>query len=122
MPDPPVVVNWVTVVPGGSVSAVFDTDSVACATGAVNVNVVAALVAARRPIDAAFVAVTMHATAAVASNEVPLTEHPEPVTAKVTAPVPDPPDVVNAIAVPIVPVSGVFDTVNVPWAASLNVM
>jgi hypothetical protein len=47
VPDPPVVVNWVTVVPGGSVSAVFDTDSVAWATGAVNVNVVAALVAAR---------------------------------------------------------------------------
>jgi hypothetical protein len=63
----------------------------------------------------------MHATAAVASNEVPLTEHPEPVTAKVTAPVPDPPDVASAIAVPIVPVSGVFDTVNVSWAASMNV-
>jgi hypothetical protein len=98
------------------VSGVFDTVSAAWATDTVNVNVVGALVASRKPGDAAFVAVTPHVLPSVAFNEVPLTEHAVPGTVKVTSPVPDPPDVVNAIAVPIVPVSDVFDTVNVSCA------
>jgi hypothetical protein len=59
--------------------------------------------------------VTTHVTAAVAVNEVPLTEHPAPVTLKLTEPEPSPPEVVSAIAVaePTVPVSVVFDTLNV---------
>jgi hypothetical protein len=57
--------------------------------------------------------VTTHVTAAVAVNEVPLTEHPAPVTLKLTEPEPSPPEVVSAIAEPTVPVSVVFDTLNV---------
>jgi hypothetical protein len=45
------------------------------------VNDTGALVAARKPVDAAFVAVTLHVPAAVLFNEVSDTEHPAPVTA-----------------------------------------
>jgi hypothetical protein len=59
----------------------------------------------------------MQVPPAVAFNEVPtFNEQPEPETVKVTVPFPDPPDVVSAIFVPTVPVSGVFDTVSVAWA------
>jgi hypothetical protein len=44
-------------------------------------NDTGALVAARKPVDAAFVAVTLHVPAAVMLNEVPVTVHPAPVTA-----------------------------------------
>jgi hypothetical protein len=45
------------------------------------VNDTGALVATRKPVDAAFVAVTLQVPAAVMLNDVPVTEHPAPVTA-----------------------------------------
>ena len=59
----------------------------------------------------------MHVAATVALNELPISEHPVPVTVKVRVPVPDPPSVSSAMFVPAGPVSVVFDTVSVVWAA-----